>query len=521
MFSRAAASRAVQGAPPQAYFAGSALFHYLGPAFAVLLFARVDVLGVAWLRIASAGLVLAVWRRPWRSLPKVDRETWRLLIALGAVLAVMNSCFYLAIARLPLGTVAAIEFLPVIVLAALGARTRRNGLALALAVPGVYLLTDVRLEGEPAGVAFAFANAALFALYIVLAHRVARTSAIDGLDGLAAAMLIATVAITPIGGWGVAPALLDPVALAAGIGVGVSSSVIPYVCDQLAMARLSRATYSLMVSLLPATATVIGVVVLAQVPTPVEVAGVLLVGVAVAVHREAADGHGEGARALQRPDGDPRVVQNEAEFVVDQLVPVVESRRLVVVAGLRTVVPQPGVALFQAFHAQVGCTHVGGGRLGALADLQRQAMQRKRVRAGRPLEVDVHAPGQVRRRPSVHSPPSQPVALESHLAPPRSRSPDNVGRARRPALVEDERVADRPRLVLLDTRRVPLEPVAVRPAAQEDDLEPFVSAEKAPRGGRRELDQRTRPRRAEAPVRPSPPAARRPPPPREARSRLP
>ena len=86
----------------------------------------------------------------------------------------MNVCFYVAIDRLPLGTVAAIEFLPVIAIAAVGARTRRNAAALLLAVAGVYLLTDVRLEGEPVGVAFAVANAVLFAAYIVLAHRVAR-----------------------------------------------------------------------------------------------------------------------------------------------------------------------------------------------------------------------------------------------------------------------------------------------------------------------------------------------------------
>src|SRR4051812_50002712 len=95
-----------------------------------------------------------------------------LFIAWGTVLALMNCCFYTAIDRLPLGTVAAIEFLPVIALAALGARTPRNAAALALAVPGVYLLTDVRLDGEPLGVAFAFVNAVLFALYIVLADRV-------------------------------------------------------------------------------------------------------------------------------------------------------------------------------------------------------------------------------------------------------------------------------------------------------------------------------------------------------------
>jgi inner membrane transporter RhtA len=283
---RAAGVQRSMRVPPHAYFAVSAVFHYLGPAFAVLLFARVDVLGVAWLRIASAAVIFAAWRRPWRLWRRLDGRTRRLLLSWGAVLAVMNSCFYLAIDRLPLGTVAAIEFVPVIVLAALAARTRRNALALLLAVGGVYLLTDVRLVAEPLGVMFAVANAVLFAAYIVLAHRVAQSPQVKGIDGLAFAMLIAAVVALPIGITGAAPAFLDPVALAAGIGVGVSSSVIPYVCDQLAMARLPRATYALMVSLLPATATVIGIVVLTQIPTAVEIIGVALVVGGVAVLQE-------------------------------------------------------------------------------------------------------------------------------------------------------------------------------------------------------------------------------------------
>src|SRR3954451_9272758 len=173
--------------PPHAYFVVSALFHYLGPAFAVLLFAHLDVLGVAWLRIASAAAIFALWRRPGRVLRAgrpARRRPWRmlrtaraperlLLAGWGATLATMNACFYTAIDRLPLGTVAAIEFLPVIVLAALGARSSRNVAALVSAVAGVYVLTDVQLAAEPVGLAFAFANAALFALYIVLADRVA------------------------------------------------------------------------------------------------------------------------------------------------------------------------------------------------------------------------------------------------------------------------------------------------------------------------------------------------------------
>jgi inner membrane transporter RhtA len=274
-----------QRIPAQAYFVVSAVFHYLGPAFAVLLFARVDVLGVAWLRIATAALLFAAWRRPWRAYASLDSGGRRLLIAWGATLAVMNACFYEAIDRLPLSTVAAIEFLPVIALAALGVRTRRNAAALALAVAGVYLVTGIHFASDPLGVAFAFANAALFAAYIVLAHRTARLDQLTGIDGLAMSMLIAAVVITPIAGWAVIPALGDPVALAAGAGVGICSSVIPYVADQLAMRRLARATYALMVSLLPATATVIGVVVLTQLPSLSELTGVALVMAGVAAHQ--------------------------------------------------------------------------------------------------------------------------------------------------------------------------------------------------------------------------------------------
>jgi inner membrane transporter RhtA len=282
------------------YFAVSATFHYLGPAFAVLLFARVDVLGVAWLRIATAALIFAAWRRPWRAIGGRDG---RLVLAWGGCLALMNCCFYLAIDRLPLATVAAIEFLPVIVLAALGARTPRNLAALVLAIGGVYALTGIHLAGGAIGLALAFANAGLFAAYIVLADRVAKRPALDGVDGLGAAMLVAAAIVTPIAGWAAAPVFADPVALAAGAGVGISSSVIPYVCDQLALARLPRATYSLMVSLLPAIATVIGVVVLTQIPSALEILGVAAVAAGVALHAQ--PGEPSTSRASAAAEGVP------------------------------------------------------------------------------------------------------------------------------------------------------------------------------------------------------------------------
>ena len=286
---RRSAAEAAARIPPHAYFLVSAVFHYLGPAFAALLFGRVDVLGVAWLRIASAAAVFAAWRRPWRLIRSMSTRARFTLLQLGIVLAAMNAFFYLAIDRLPLGTVGAIEFLGPLGLAALGVRSRRNLVALVLAVGGVYLLTDIRIAGEPLGFAFAFANAALFVGYVVLGHRIAEDGGGAGIDRLGLAMLVAAVAIAPAGLAGAMPTFSEPPLLLAGIGVGICSSVIPYVADQLAMARLSRSTFALLLSILPATASLIGVLVLNQIPAPVEIAGVALVVVGVAVHQEAGD----------------------------------------------------------------------------------------------------------------------------------------------------------------------------------------------------------------------------------------
>lgn len=272
--------------PPHAYFLVSAVFHYLGPSFAVLLFAQLAPPGVAWLRIGSAGLIFAAWRRPWCVLAALPRRDRVIVAGLGVVLAAMNTLFYEAIARLPLATVGAIEFLGPIAVAAWGVRTRHNLLALTLAAAGVYALTTVRIAGEPLGYAFAFANCALFMGYILLGHRISAGGAgVSGIDRLACAMLVATVAALPFGIGAALPALADPVLLAAAVGVGVSSSVIPYVCDQLAMARLPRASFALLLSLLPASAAVIGFLVLRQIPTWSELTGIALVICGVALHR--------------------------------------------------------------------------------------------------------------------------------------------------------------------------------------------------------------------------------------------
>jgi inner membrane transporter RhtA len=274
--------------PPHVFFLVSAVFHYLGPSFAVLLFASLAPAGVTWLRIASAGIVFALWRRPWRVLAALPPRDRMVIAGLGIVLAAMNLVFYEAIARLPLATVGAIEFLGPIGLAAAGLRSGRNLAALVLAAAGVYLLTDLRIAGAPLGYVFAFANCALFVGYIVLGHRISAGGAgLSGIDRLSAAMAAATVAALPFGFRAALPAFTDPALLAAAFGVGISSSVIPYVCDQLAMARLPRASFALLLSLLPASATAIGYLILGQAPRPVELLGIALVIAGVGLHRAA------------------------------------------------------------------------------------------------------------------------------------------------------------------------------------------------------------------------------------------
>jgi inner membrane transporter RhtA len=278
-------TKIAHSAPPHAWFGVSAIFHYLGPSFAVLLFPAVGVLGVAWMRIASAAAIFAPWTQPWRTIKEADPRTRFLLISLGACLAIMNTSFYLALDRLPMSLVAAMEFVGTIGVALYGLRTARNFSALALAVLGVFLLIDVKWSTDPLGLFWAFLNGALFVGYIVLGHRISEGDASGGVERLGAAMAIAFFFIMPIGFVQAARAFMMPVLVLAGVAVGACSSVIPYVCDQLAMSRLPRASFALMLGLLPATATLIGVTVLAQIPSAQDVIGVLLVMFGVAIHK--------------------------------------------------------------------------------------------------------------------------------------------------------------------------------------------------------------------------------------------
>jgi inner membrane transporter RhtA len=286
--------RASRTIPPQAWFGVSAVFHYVGPSFAVLLFPAVGVLGVAWLRIASAALVMAPFTRPWKLAGRLDSRERLLLLAFGACLALMNCSFYLALDRLPIGLVAAVEFLGTIGVALYGLRTRRNFAALAFVVVGVFVLIDLSWSSDLIGLAWAFLNGALFVGYILLGHRIAQTGAGGGIGRLSIAMAAAFIFVFPIGLSQALKAFSDPFLVLAGIGVGFCSSVIPYICDQLAMSRLSQSTFALLLALLPASATIVGAIVLSQIPSVRDLSGIALVMLGVAVHRPA--GHAPGTR---------------------------------------------------------------------------------------------------------------------------------------------------------------------------------------------------------------------------------
>ena len=211
-----------------------------------------------------------------------------LLVALGCALAVMNAAFYLALDRLPISLVAAIEFVGTIGVALYGVRSARNVASLGVAVIGVFILIDVRWSSDPVGLAWAFLNGALFVVYIALGHKIAEHGASGGVERLGTAMAIAFVVVSPIGLLQALRAFANPMLVLAGMGVGISSSVIPYVCDQFAMSRLPRATFALMLALLPATATSIGAIILAQIPSGRDLLGILLVMGGVGLHQPVA-----------------------------------------------------------------------------------------------------------------------------------------------------------------------------------------------------------------------------------------
>lgn len=283
--------------PAPALFVVSGLSQYLGAALAVGLFARVGAAQVGWLRLVAAAVVLVLWRRPWRS-------TWswadlRAVALFGVTLAAMNIVFYLAIERLPLGTAVAIEFIGPVTVAAITGRGWRERAGIALAAVGVVLLAGVTLSlgGADArlGLVLILVAAACWAGYILLGRRVALRG--DGVTRLAVAMSIGALAFAPFLAGRSGGVLSDPGLAFAVLGIAVMSSVVPYGLEQVVLRKVSAATFAVLLAMLPATAAVIGALVLRQWPHPLDVVGLLLVSAAIALTSV--------RRRPQIPDGDP------------------------------------------------------------------------------------------------------------------------------------------------------------------------------------------------------------------------
>ncbi|GAB4087126.1 EamA family transporter [Myceligenerans cantabricum] len=277
--------------PAPAVFVVSGLTQYVGAAVAVGLFVRLGAPEVGWWRIALAALVLVVWRRPWRRSWSRHDLGWS--VAFGVVLAAMNLAFYVAIGHLPLGSVVAIEFCGPVVVAALTGRGWRSRAAIAAAAVGVVLLAGVVLDsGLPRaeaalGLGAALAAAVCWGLYILLGRRVARVGA--GVDGLAVGMAVGSLCFAPLFVHSVPDVLSDGGLLVLLTVVAVCSSVVPYGLEQVVLRRVPPATFAVLLALLPATAAVVGAVMLQQLPGVAQVAGLLCVSAAIAVSPPRAD----------------------------------------------------------------------------------------------------------------------------------------------------------------------------------------------------------------------------------------
>ncbi len=233
-------------ASPEALFVLSATAQYIGAVIAIDLFDRVDPATVAWLRVfgAAVALLLVSGRhllRPW------TRADFVAMTVFGVATALMNTFFYLAIDRLPLGKGVAIEFIGPIAVAAVRTRTRRNAVALIMAAIGVAVLSGVELDGE------------------------------RGVSGLGFGLLIGAVVVTPIGAPSSGPVWSSPHLILLCMFVGVMSNAIGYGIDQAVLRRIPIRRFSVLLALLPVTATVVAFVALDQRPSAIDLLGMALV----------------------------------------------------------------------------------------------------------------------------------------------------------------------------------------------------------------------------------------------------
>lgn len=248
----------------------------LGAGVAKSLFDEVSPTVIVWLRLVTSAAVLAAYARP--RLKGRTSHDWLVVLGFGASLGLMNLAIYQSFARIPLGIAVTIEFIGPLTLAVLGSRRPRDLLWVGLAGIGVGLLGVERADLDPVGVLWALLAGAMWATYILLSGETGRRW--DGLQGLAVASVIATLLITPLlalSGSALDKGLGSPHILALGAAVGLLSSVVPYSCELIALRTLRAATFGILMSLEPAAAALVAIVVLQEMLSPLQWLAVLCV----------------------------------------------------------------------------------------------------------------------------------------------------------------------------------------------------------------------------------------------------
>jgi inner membrane transporter RhtA len=252
--------------PATALVVAAAFAFQGGAALATTLFEEVGPLGAVWLRQLFGAIVLLAVNAG--VLRRLRARPLGPVVALGLALAFLNSFFYAAIDRIPLGLAVTIEFLGPLGVAVAGSRRARDFVWIVLAAAGVSLLGSPSVDLDPVGIAFALAAAACWASYILIGKRLGESWPL--LDGLTLAMAFAALVMTPLGVASAGSALLDGSVLAVGLAVGVLASVVPYGLELAALRRLPTHTFGILMSLEPAVAAVVGAVFLSQALSPLE-----------------------------------------------------------------------------------------------------------------------------------------------------------------------------------------------------------------------------------------------------------
>ncbi|KMS84886.1 transporter [Streptomyces regensis] len=256
-FLTGSAGRGFGAIPPTALVLLGIVSVQVGSALAKHLFSAVGSFGTVALRLFFAAAVLVVW---WRPSLRMPRRAWTVVVGYGVVLGLMNLCFYLALARIPLGIAVTTEFLGPLVVALAGSRRWLDAFWALLAAGGVVLLMEGRGDLDLVGFLFALGAGTCWGLYILVGAALGRHTT-EG-NGLALGMAVAALVAVPFGVADSGTALIQPWVLLAGLGVALLSSVIPYSLDLEALRRIPPRVFGILMSLEPAMAALIGLVVL-------------------------------------------------------------------------------------------------------------------------------------------------------------------------------------------------------------------------------------------------------------------